>query len=802
MTETSSSIQIPESPGVGAYALFILATLWIIAITVLMHCVAWFTTQLLLASGITTPGYVWLIISWSHGVLLAGPVIPLAIFTRAPRLRAAYQTWLIAILFLFSLGLVRLLPDVWNQPAALAQTALSLVASISLILFARRRKRKLGFQSQTLLPALGIALLIILPWLALGALGSPLDSLLNLLAGLSLGLFAGVLIGIFLMELLAAEDPDPGEGFAFGGLAAGIALLILGSGFGFGGTQILLALVLPALGFAVAGLSRFAGMERTDANRSWLPIAALVGLATAAPLMFVDPEELSLLLGFLGWGDILQWALLSTGLSLFIAWAIGLMLWGFRHRLKGPPSTGLSLGGVIIAGLLGLLIYFFIGQPGFYGEQLFVILKDQADVQSAYTITNRDERLRYVYQTLTEHADMTQAKLRATLNRLHADYQPYYLVNAIEVNSGPILRAYLALQPEVDRILDSQHVRPLPVPPPVAITGHDPAPTAPPWNITSIGADRVWEEFQITGEGIVVGQSDSGVQGDHPALSASYRGQGGSDDYNWLDPWNHSRTPTDFGGHGTHTLGSILGSGGIGVAPGAQWFGCVNLARNLGNPAVYLDCLQFMLAPYPQDGDPLHAGDPARAAHVINNSWGCPPIEGCDANALGPAVSAMSAAGIFVVASAGNDGPRCGSVDDPPALYADAFSVGAVDEFGELALFSSRGPVTVDGSGRIKPDIIAPGVDVLSSLPENAYGAEEGTSMAGPHVVGAVALMWSANPKLIGDIKQTRQILIDTAQPFQGRQTLCSHGGTPNEDVGYGVLDAYAAVKRAVEMKR
>ena len=88
----------------------------------------------------------------------------------------------------------------------------------------------------------------------------------------------------------------------------------------------------------------------------------------------------------------------------------------------------------------------------------------------------------------------------------------------------------------------------------------------------------------------------------------------------------------------------------------------MNLGRNLGNPAYYLDCMQFMLAPYPQRGNPLTDGDPARAAHVLNNSWGCPPIEGCDAAALGPAVRALRAAGIFVVASAGNEGPRCGSV--------------------------------------------------------------------------------------------------------------------------------------------
>jgi len=208
-----------------------------------------------------------------------------------------------------------------------------------------------------------------------------------------------------------------------------------------------------------------------------------------------------------------------------------------------------------------------------------------------------------------------------------------------------------------------------------------------------------------------------------------------------------------------------------------------------------------MLAPYPQGGNALRDGDPARAAHVINNSWGCPPIEGCDANALAPAVSALRAAGIFVVASAGNEGPRCGSVSDPIALYADAFSVGAVDRYGSVAFFSSRGPVTVDGSGRTKPDILAPGVDVLSSMPGNSYATNSGTSMAGPHVVGVVALMWSAQSKLIGDIDQTEQILAETARPYTGPRNNCSTGGLPDNDAGYGLVDAYAAVEAALAVK-
>src|SRR5262249_53236917 len=153
-----------------------------------------------------------------------------------------------------------------------------------------------------------------------------------------------------------------------------------------------------------------------------------------------------------------------------------------------------------------------------------------------------------------------------------------------------------------------------------------------------------------TGRGVVVGSSDSGVDGSHPALAGTFRGG----DDSWYDPWNGSATPVDHNGHGTHTAGTAAGARGIGVAPGATWIACVNLDRDLANPAYYLDCLQFMLAPFPRGGDPLRDGRPDRAADVLTNSWGCTAIEGCDSGALRAAVAALTTAGIYVVVAAGN----------------------------------------------------------------------------------------------------------------------------------------------------
>ncbi|MEZ4580796.1 MAG: S8 family serine peptidase [Caldilineaceae bacterium] len=220
-------------------------------------------------------------------------------------------------------------------------------------------------------------------------------------------------------------------------------------------------------------------------------------------------------------------------------------------------------------------------------------------------------------------------------------------------------------------------------------------------------------------------------------------------------------------------------------------------------------------------------------AQVLNNSWGCPQNEeGCDPESLQRAAAALRTAGVFTVVSAGNSGPRCHTVDAAPAIYADVLTVGAVDQNGNLAPFSSTGPVTVDGSGRTKPDLLAPGVDVLSAYPGGTYELASGTSMAGPHVAGVVALMWSANPALVGDIARTEQILVETARPFSGgletdiisaqmsedldlpaarvdliNQAFGSGDGclatvdlaqVPNNVAGYGVVDAFAAVEAAL----
>jgi hypothetical protein len=774
--------QPPSGSGVGAVVAAVLVGLWAVAVAVAGQSTGWVVDQALLIAGLPSPGWLWPVGSLVGAGLVAVPA------------------WLLGALALGVLGTVRTIPIAHSEPYL---AVLTLAAAVGAVVVGRLVGHGLRGRAEPTarLLAISAGLAALVPWLALGALGGALETALAATAAAAIGWLAGAILapvwGPYAAPGRTTGRPSAVRLVLLGGIVAGVALTLLAAGVGPAGVQLAELLVLPPTAVAAAALQRHAAAPaRPQAGHPpetaapGTSVRWLVGLAAAGPLAFTDPEEITLLL--LG-RDVPFWAAVAALGSLAVALAIGV---GYavafardRHvRLNLPVAAGIAL----VVAAAGAVVYFGPGQPGLYGDRLFVVLRDQADLTGVPATTGPDgrgDRVGTVYRTLVEHAERTQAPLRRELDRLHLHYTPYYLVNAVEVHAGPELRPWLARRADVDRVLYSQRLRPLPAGASV-MHGRGPAPQGPVWNISAIGADRVRAELGVDGSGVVVGSSDSGVDGTHPALRDGFRG--GPD--SWYDPWYGTRTPTDAGGHGTHTLATAVGRGGVGVAPGARWVGCVNLGRNLGNPARYLDCLQFMLAPFPPGGNPFTDGRPDRAPHVLTNSWGCPTIEGCDARALRPATAALRAAGIFFAVAAGNTGPFCDSIDDPPAPYRDAFTVGAVDRGGRVTDFSSRGPTP----GAAKPDLVAPGADVVSALPGGGYGALDGTSMATPHVAGVVALMWSANPRLIGDVDATARILRETARPADvpraSRQDGC--GGYPNI-AGAGIVDAYAAVRAA-----
>ncbi len=790
----------PESErDTAATVLGSLVFLWVWLTSLGIHGAAWYTEQLLILMDIYFPRWAWPAISAGHILLLTIPIGPLALLWRGQLARAVFRTWGDALLYVACLlpGQLALYNE--EQLAALLRIGGSLVYLVVLLLRSRRLGVRPSPPGGPYAPALILSALVLLPWLAWGALGSPLDAALDLASVLLFGLAVGLTLAGRMLPALSSRQSVTGWQLFLAGGGCNATLALMASALGFNGMQLFLIPAGASLGWLVV-LPAVSRGGRPPAH--WLAIALLVGLSLAGPVLFVDPDELALVLN-LGTRDILSWALYATLASLGAVAAATVLVTLLGRRLRplfSVPWRGYAFAAS--AWLFAALCYLAVGQPGFYGDRIFVILSEQADLSGAAQTLDHAQRRQRVYEELVAHADATQAPLRRTLDRVGVRYTPYYLVNALEVRAGPALASWLASRPDVRSVLHNPVLRPLPAPAPTS-RGTASAPTDVPWNLETIGAPRVWRELGVNGTGIVVGQSDSGAQWDHPELRTAYRGGPGDHAYNWLDPWEGTSVPTDRNGHGTHTLGTAVGQS-VGVAPGATWYACVNLARNIGSPARYLECMQFMLAAYPPGGSAFTDGVPARGAHVINNSWGCPEFEGCDPTALADAANALRMAGVFVVSAAGNEGERCATVSSPLALYDAVLSVGAIDASGRLALFSSRGPVQADGSGRVKPDLVAPGVHVLSAYPEDTYYYADGTSMASPHVTGVVALIWSANPELIGDIDRTEQILLETARPYDdaqhGTPRCGERGAVPSNAVGYGIVDAYAAVRRAIEM--
>jgi subtilisin family serine protease len=434
--------------------------------------------------------------------------------------------------------------------------------------------------------------------------------------------------------------------------------------------------------------------------------------------------------------------------------------------------------------------------------EALVVLAEQADLSPAAALPSKLEKGQFVVNTLRAVAARSQAPLRTFLGQRGVRYQSFYIVNMIKVTGNLALMQELAARSDVSRIDANPQVRTnLPIP---SGLGANAAPTGIEWNVTRVRAPNVWA-LGFRGEGRVVAGADTGVQWDHPSFKARYRGWDGTNvdhDYNWHDATSqHSPTPIDPYGHGTFTLSQMVGDDGqgnqVGVAPGAKWFACRNMdASGTGSPATYTECFEFLMAPYPVGGDP-NQGDPTLAPDSVNNSWGCPASEGCSANTLLAVLDSVRAAGIFPAVAAGNSGSACSTVSDPPAIYNSSVTVGATNSSNQISFFSSRGPVTADGSRRLKPDISAPGENIRGAVPGNGYQSGwSGTSMATPHVAGGVALLWQAKPVLLGDIDGTEKTLTHSAVHVKSTQNCGGSGQRiPNNIFGWGILNLLRAVQ-------
>lgn len=411
------------------------------------------------------------------------------------------------------------------------------------------------------------------------------------------------------------------------------------------------------------------------------------------------------------------------------------------------------------------------------GEKVKVIitLSDKVDLKAfkkKHKLKNKKQKRRLLLRALKDKTDFSQRELRQLLKKAKIKkIKPLWLINAVAVTLPVEMVEQLALLPGIDSIrLDSTLALPE-----VVTSGAAPAE----WNLNSINADFLWA-LGFTGQGTVIASIGTGIDAEHQDLAAKYRGG----DNSWYDPNDEHATPYDASGHGTQTMGLMVGGdvGGtsIGVAPGAQWIAAkVYNDAGIASYSSIHQGFQWLLDP---DSD-FNTDD---APDVVNGSWGFDLFLDQCFTEFQTDIQALNAVEIAVVFSAGNAGPNY-NTSMSPANYPESTSVGAVDMNLALASFSSSGPSAC--GGETYPKLVAPGVFIKTTdltfggLFPDSYTYTSGTSFAAPHVAGSYALLKSAFPDAtLAELEMTLQ---------QTAVDLMATG--PDNDSGYGLVNVSAA---------
>lgn len=421
------------------------------------------------------------------------------------------------------------------------------------------------------------------------------------------------------------------------------------------------------------------------------------------------------------------------------------------------------------------------------GDDLFVVqFADEADLSGVETIADWDERGRVVMERLQATAAESQAEAIAAAEAADARYVSLWISNSLVFAGHPELGPELAQMPGVTKVW--QEETPSGIDDPPVTSPPFPEPGDGGWEVAALGVPELHAEG-IDGSGITVGIIDTGVAFAHEALASGYRGRDGNHDYDWWSPLRAYREePVDLAGHGTAVAGLAVGDV-IGVATGADWIAGIACSEGGCPLSGVVHAMQFMLAPTTLDErDPR----PELRPQIINSSW----VRSVDDEPMRRASKALAASGIFQVYAAGNDGPDCAT--SSPVGEGDAFvSVGATDEAGQLADFSARGPAA---DGRVAPDVVAPGDNVVTATMGGTYQAISGTSFAAPLVAGVAALMLQANPQLIGQPDDVTWILRLTSTPMPDAQCgvpASAINDLPNNATGWGLVDGAEAVAQA-----
>ena len=396
---------------------------------------------------------------------------------------------------------------------------------------------------------------------------------------------------------------------------------------------------------------------------------------------------------------------------------------------------------------------------------VIVTLKDQADL-SRIPGASRAARQQGVIRALQAKAEASQKQIISFLETQQGqgnvrEFDSLWVFNGLSVTATPEVIESLAARSDVEKITADEVD--------IISTGL----STPQANLTYSNVPPLWD-LGFTGQGVVIANLDSGVDASHPDLAGKWRAGSNS----WFDPHGQHSTPYDSTGHGTQTMGVLVGedAGGtnIGVAPGAQWIAAkiFNDAGSATATAIH-QSFQWVLDP---DGNPATPDAP----YVVNNSWSN-NYPGCDLE-FQLDLQALRAVGILPVFAAGNLGPGS-DTSVSPANLPESFAVGAVDTADQIYPLSGRGPSSCGEPAAIYPEMVAAGVDIHTADRFEFYTTVSGTSLAAPHVSGALALILSAFPNLTASHQEAA--LINSAVDL----------GSPGADdeFGYGRLDVLGA---------